>query len=423
MADPGETPEELGRRIAALYRELSYPSVAKFKAALRKRNIKVSDAFVKDLVADQGSRQLTAPPPKFTGHVVARHIDDRWCADVMDLTAKSTKGSPAHILVIQDIFSRFLFARAMRTKSEVKATFLRIMEETGRKCDELNTDRGTEFTSSEFQAMLRRLNIRHRMKVGPQDISTLDRAIGTLRATLSRRSAEGGPWWDELQAAVDSINNTQHTALYLNDPADVENDEDLRFDLRYKNAEMAMENTEQARKRGTNLEAMGAFRVLEKPLTGFRRRAGQQNWSEKLHTVQSTHGGMVRDSEGNSFPMSIVLPASRRTTAATAPTFAKGGSTKIAERRRIALQPWLEPLLAHIRRAGDDGLTIHMAGRLMAAQPGFTTALKEQRATLPQMIALFPGSIRSVRQRGHAVLFVQEGVPLPRAGTLDSFAG
>ena len=214
----GETPEELGRRIAALYRELSYPSAAKFKAALRKRGIKVSDEFVKDLVADQGARQLTAPPPRFTGHVTARRIDDRWCADVMDLSAKSTKGSPAHILVVQDIFSRFIFAKALKSKTEVKAAFLRLLEETERRPKELNTDRGSEFTSSEFQAALRRLDIRHRMKVGPQDLATLDRAIGTLRATLSRRSAEGGPWWEELAAAVDSMNNTEHAALFLNEP-------------------------------------------------------------------------------------------------------------------------------------------------------------------------------------------------------------
>ena len=126
MAEPGETPEELGRRIAALYRELSYPSEAKFRAALRKRGIQVSAHFVKELVADQGARQLFAPPPRFTGHVTSRHVDERWAVDLMDFSAKSTKGSPAHILIAQDIFSRFLFARALRSKAEVRAAFERL---------------------------------------------------------------------------------------------------------------------------------------------------------------------------------------------------------------------------------------------------------------------------------------------------------
>ena len=81
-------------------------------------------------------------------------------------------------------------------------------------------------------------------------------------------------------------------------------------------------------------------------------------------------------------------------------------------------------LLGHIRRAGDGGLSIHKAGKLMATQQGFTQALREQRATLPQMVALFPESIRVEKPKGHIVLFVQEGVPPPpRVGTLDAFAG
>ena len=423
MAEPGETPEELGRRIAALYRELSYPSEAKFRAALRKRGIQVSAHFVKELVADQGARQLFAPPPRFTGHVTSRHVDERWAVDLMDFSAKSTKGSPVHVLIAQDIFSRFLFARAISTKAEVRVTFERLLEETKRKPKELNSDRGTEFTASEFQRMLKRHNITHRLKMGPQDLATLDRAIGTLRATLSRRTAEGGPWYDELDAAVASINGTEHAALFLNEPEDVIGDDDLRFDLRYKNAEMAADNAEQAQKRAKRLEAAGAFRVLEKPLTGFKRRAGQQNWSEEIHMVKEARHGQVVDTEGRSYPMSIVKPVSSTTAAVAAPSFAKGGSTKITERREIALRPWLEPLLGHIRRAGDSGLTIHKAGKTMATQPGFTQALREQRATLPQMVALFPGSIRVDRQKGHIVLFLQEGVPQPRAGTLDAFAG
>ena len=87
------------------------------------------------------------------------------------------------------------------------------------------------------------------------------------------------------------------------------------------------------------------------------------------------------------------------------------------------MRPWLEPLLGHIRRAGDSGLSMRTAGKAMAAQQGFTQALREQRATLPQMVALFPESIRVEKPKGHAVLFVQEGAPQPRAGTLDAFAG
>ena len=66
-----------------------------------------------------------------------------------------------YVLLVQDIFSRFLFAKALRSKVEVEAAFSRLMKDTGKKPDELNTDSGSEFTSRGFQAMLEREGIRH----------------------------------------------------------------------------------------------------------------------------------------------------------------------------------------------------------------------------------------------------------------------
>ena len=419
---PGETPQETGERIAQLYRELSYPGAAKFQSALRKRGIKVSDAAVRELVAEQGGRQLFAPPPRFTGRVTARHVDERWAADVMDLQAKKAKSGEIYILVVQDLFSRFLWARALTSKTQVGTAFLRLMEDTGRACKELNSDSGSEFSNEAFKRMLFfNGDIRHRFKEGPQDLATLDRAIGTLRATLVRRTAEGGEWPQELQAAVDSINNSDHAALDMREPAEVRGDKELRFDLRYKNAEMASENAALAKQRGDTLQEKGAFRSLLKPLTGFKRRAGQQNWSEELHNVQEVKHARVIDTEGKSFPMSLVKAVPARSTQALAPIMAKGGSVKTDEQRRNRLRPFLGQLLAFIRRAGDDGLSIHKASQQMATVQGFTEELKAARASLPQMVALFP-EIRTDRRKGHQVLHLSEDVPRPRAGTLDAFA-
>ena len=54
-------------------------------------------------------------------------------------------------------------------------------------------------------------------------------------------------WYEELDAAVKSMNGTEHTALFNRDPDDVAQDEDLEFDLRYKNAEMRQHNVDLAR--------------------------------------------------------------------------------------------------------------------------------------------------------------------------------
>ena len=96
-----ESMEALGERVATFYKELSYPSAAKFKAALTKRGLDVPDAFVRQLVSEQGSRQLFAAPPRFTGKVVAQHMDERWAGDVLDLQSKTRKkDAPNYVLLV-----------------------------------------------------------------------------------------------------------------------------------------------------------------------------------------------------------------------------------------------------------------------------------------------------------------------------------
>ena len=160
FGQPNESVEALGERIAQLYKELSYPSAAKFRAALTKRGIDVPESFVKQITSEQGSRQLYAPPPRFTGKITATHVNDRWAADVLDFQAKATNAKAlVYVLLVQDIFSRFLFAAALMSKAEVEAAFLRIMRDSKRKPEELVTNLGSEFANASFQAMLEREGI------------------------------------------------------------------------------------------------------------------------------------------------------------------------------------------------------------------------------------------------------------------------
>jgi hypothetical protein len=217
------------------------------------------------------------------------------------------------------------------------------------------------------------------------------------------------------------MNTSDHSSLFLREPAEVKEDKELRFDLRYKNAEMSSQNAELAESRATKLEELGAFRVLLKPTTGFKRRAGQQNWSEELHIVRETKHARVVDDTGKSFPMSIVKAVPARTTRATAPSLAKGGSVKTDDKRRDMLRPYLRRLIEFIRQAGDGGLSIHKASKQMAGVQGFSADLKNARATLPQMVALFP-EIQVDKRKGHQVFFLSDNIPPPRAGSLDAFA-
>ena len=73
-------------------------------------------------------RQVQASTYKYDGKIAAGGIGDRWFVDLIDFTAapsdggkktslKRTKDNEAYILVVQDVFSRFLWAEALMTKT------------------------------------------------------------------------------------------------------------------------------------------------------------------------------------------------------------------------------------------------------------------------------------------------------------------
>ena len=126
---------------------------------------------------------------------------------------------------------------------------------------------------------------------------------------------------------------TEHSALFMREPDDVAQDDELRFELRYKNAQMRQTNVQLAKTRGQNLERQGASRTFLLPTTGFKRRAGQQNWSEKIYQVASAgDNGRVVDTEGNTFLMSTVtrLCLCRTSPWAAAARWKTGGARRCA---------------------------------------------------------------------------------------------
>ena len=89
------TPEDIGRRVAELYQELSFPSAAKLQSALRKELISLSLSGLKELIGESGARQVLAPPPTYGGNIASRAMDDRWAADLMSFESRPAKRAGA----------------------------------------------------------------------------------------------------------------------------------------------------------------------------------------------------------------------------------------------------------------------------------------------------------------------------------------
>lgn len=97
-------------------------------------------------------------------HVLMIGIDNHWQADLVDVSSIA-KFNRKHsfILTVIDTFSKFGFARGLKSKhgEEVTKAMKSIFEESKRVCVKLETDRGKEFYNKHFQKLLKDLNIEH----------------------------------------------------------------------------------------------------------------------------------------------------------------------------------------------------------------------------------------------------------------------
>ena len=379
-----------GQRIADIYRELGFPSAPKFQTALRKQGINVSLDNLRDLIKTLGSRQIFRPPPQYKGNVTARSIDDRWVADVLSFESRPVEGF-TNVLLIQDVFSRFLWASPMGSKKETTRAFRTHLNVTGRVCRELSTDKGTEFTSAEFQRLVAEEGIHHRFKVALNDLSTIGRAMGVLKDRIAVIAAEAGDsWLDALQTAVNAHNSLDAKALLDNAPEDVAQDDELRFRLRQENAEKTQENVELATKRREKLEAEGGFRTL---LPNANRRTGLPNWSSDVRQVDKAMGGVVYDTGGGRHDTRNVLPVPVASSGIV--DVFRGGYVARDERRREAMRPYKERLVQLIQERGP--LQLSGAARLLGRDKSFKQTMSAQRLRFPTFLELFDDLVTTGR--------------------------
>ena len=108
--------------------------------------------------------------------------------------ALPAESSVRHALVVQEAFSRFLWAKPMVGQAGVIEPMREIMRV--RQPAVLYTDADTASTSRAFQEAMTELGVDARIKTGRNDIATVDRAIGILKETMAKeRSATGKADW------------------------------------------------------------------------------------------------------------------------------------------------------------------------------------------------------------------------------------
>lgn len=175
---------------------------------------------------DSYTRHREPKPPKHNP-VYVREMRQLLQADLLD--KKSLSGANRGIkywLVVIDTFTRKIWAQGLNRKTTraVTAAFQTILQQLGGPAvRRLLTDRGTEFTSAEFNALLADRGIVHNYPI--YHAPHVERVQRTLQSIVGKylTQYETARYEDIMQLAVASYNNKKHRMIGMT-PNEAENE-------------------------------------------------------------------------------------------------------------------------------------------------------------------------------------------------------
>lgn len=156
---------------------------------------------------------------------IIKGLDDLWQMDLAEFGqyASQNKGY-RYILVVIDCFSKFLWTRALKTKSaeEVSKAMGSVLQQSQRHPHHIQSDLGKEFYNTKFQALLTKYNINHYSTFTTKKASMAERVIRTLKEKLYKAFNLRGTyrWIDILDEVTESYNSTTHSTTKMK-PKDI----------------------------------------------------------------------------------------------------------------------------------------------------------------------------------------------------------
>lgn len=162
-----------------------------------------------------------------TRSYIVHDIDEQWQSDLCDVKSIAKYNSGHNfILTVIDIFSRYAWARPLKTKhgKEVTKAFQSIFRE-GRIPKRIQTDQGKEFENRHVKALFERHNIELFSIKSQFKAALVERFNRTLKHRLWRYFTANltQNWTKVLQDTLHAYNHSIHRSIGLK-PADVNSD-------------------------------------------------------------------------------------------------------------------------------------------------------------------------------------------------------
>lgn len=229
--------------------------------------------------------------------VIVLGIDDQWDADLMDMSKYSKQNDGvAFILIVIDIFSKFLWMRPLEDKKgqSVTAAFESILQE-GRRPTRLRTDKGQEFRSRAFNAYLDDQNIEHLYAQNTEiKANYAERVIKTIKTKLYRfiTYKQNYRYVDHLQDFAVNYNATYHRTIGM-PPKKVtkSNETNLWWRMYWPKTAPVVPSTKRVRK---PFKFKIGDRVRISHLRNIFTREYDEKWSGEIFVISERHlrGGL-----------------------------------------------------------------------------------------------------------------------------------
>lgn len=157
---------------------------------------------------------------------IVKFKNDLFECDLVDLTAYSRENNGyKFILMIIDVFSKYAWAVALKSKAAIEVTnaMKSVLETDKRVPVNLHTDRGTEFYNSNFKKLMDKYKINHYSSFSSLKAAVVERLNRTIKGLMFKEFSYRGSykWIDILQKIINTYNHSTHSKIKVA-PADVD---------------------------------------------------------------------------------------------------------------------------------------------------------------------------------------------------------
>ena len=207
--------------ILKAYKDNGFPGNAKLKTILKKKNdVDVSIKAIKEaLKTDETQEVYKKKTKKIQGRIVSYAKNERLNADLVDMQSlsKKNKGN-TFILIVIDIFSRFVYAEPLKNKTApvVASTMDKVLNKIENP-KIISTDSGNELANKYINDVYLKHKVAHTTVPlkSHHALGVIDSAIRNIKNMIYKtmNNNKNSDWINILQKIVDIHNSNPHTAL------------------------------------------------------------------------------------------------------------------------------------------------------------------------------------------------------------------